>query len=95
MVRIPKEATKYKKEHPNVLNANGSVTINDVTLKEGDEFAFLCVRKGNSSWGKMMRNAVIECIRPNYEDEGLTELDITGTSDWVKCELTCMLSQIV
>ena len=95
MVRIPKEATQYKKEHPNILNEDGSVTINGITLAAGGEFAFLCVRNGKSSWGKMFRNAIIKAIRPNYKDIGLTEIDISGTSDWEKCETTCILANIV
>ena len=85
MVRIPKEATQYKKEHPNILNEEAA----------GGEFAFLCVRNGKSSWGKMFRNAIIKAIRPNYKDIGLTEIDISGTSDWKKCETTCILANIV
>ena len=95
MVRIPKEATDYKKRHPNRLNEDGSITINDTTWKVGGKFDHLCLRRGNSSWGKMFRNAIIKDIRPDLQEEGLTEIDISGTSDWEKCEATCLLAEIV
>ena len=74
MVRIPKEATDYKKRHPNRLNEDGSITINDTTWKVGGKFDHLCLRRGNSSWGKCSGMPSSKTFVPIYRRKGLQRL---------------------
>lgn len=93
MVRIPKTSSNYKKENPNMLNVDGSITVNNEIFRIGDTFTHLCIRKPGTVWGKQFRNAKIVSIEP--VDNEKTVVSIVGTSDWQPAEATCELKDII
>ncbi len=93
MVRIPKTSLNYKKENPNKLNNDGTITVNDEVFKTGDVFTSLCIRKPGTTWGKQFRNAKIISIEP--VDGEKTIVSIEGSSDWKPDKATCELKDII
>jgi len=92
MVRIPKTTTEFKKKNPNLLNEDGSITVNGETFKKGGVFQFLCVRNRGTCWGWMYRNVTINDIRTTPEG---TELSLDGTENWHHVTFKCWLEDIV
>ena len=90
--RTSKQET-HSHKNPNILNVDGTITVNNEVFKVGDTFTHLCIRKSGTTWGKQFRNAKIVSIEP--VDDEKTIVSITGLSDWKAAEATCELKDII